>query len=75
MLGKSLPNRLLMVIAPGQNLPPGHPAEGKIMEDGAPTAYICGGALCSPPVTNAAVLAHVLQLPENSPMARPTSNA
>jgi uncharacterized protein YyaL (SSP411 family) len=75
VLGKSLPNRLLMVVEPGAALPAGHPAEGKIMEEGAPTAYVCGGSLCSPPVTNAAVLAHALQLPENSPMARPQGNA
>ena len=75
VLGKSLPNRLLIQVAPGESLPAGHPAEGKTMEDGLPTAYVCGGSLCSPPVTNAAVLSHVLQLPENSPMARPSGNA
>ena len=73
--GRSLPNRLLMVVAPGQSLPPGHPAEGKTMQEGLPTAYVCGGMVCSPPITSAAVLSHVLQLPENSPMARTAGTA
>ena len=69
--GRSLPNRLLMVGgAPGETLPPGHPAEGKTMQEGLPTVYVCGGMVCSPPITSAAILSHVLQLPENSPMAR-----
>jgi uncharacterized protein YyaL (SSP411 family) len=68
--GRSLPNRLLMIVAPGEDLPPGHPAAGKIMQEGQPTAYICGGMVCSPPVTSAAILSHVLQLPENSPLMK-----
>ncbi|HYM17581.1 MAG TPA: thioredoxin domain-containing protein [Micropepsaceae bacterium] len=74
-LGRSLPNKLLMTVAPGEVLPPGHPAEGKYMQEGQPTAYICGGSVCSPPVTSAAVLSTVLQLPENSPMNRSAGNA
>jgi uncharacterized protein YyaL (SSP411 family) len=70
VLGRSLPNRLLMIVAPGENLPQGHPAEGKVMQEGQPTAYVCGGMVCSPPITSAAILSHVLQLPENSPMAK-----
>ena len=73
--GRSVPNRLLMVVSPGQSLPPGHPAEGKTMQEGLPTAYVCGGMVCSPPITSAAVLSHVLQLPENSPMARNAGSA
>jgi uncharacterized protein YyaL (SSP411 family) len=73
--GRSVPNRLLMVVPPGQTLPPGHPAEGKTMQEGLPTAYVCGGMVCSPPITSAAVLSHVLQLPENSPMARSAGTA
>ena len=67
VLGRSLPNRLLMIVAPGESLPPGHPAEGKTMQEGLPAAYVCGGRVCSPPITSAAMLSHVLQLPENSP--------
>jgi uncharacterized protein YyaL (SSP411 family) len=73
--GRSLPNRLLLIVAPGETLPPGHPAEGKTMQEGLPTVYVCGGMVCSPPITSAAVLSHVLQLPENSPMARNVGHA
>jgi uncharacterized protein len=73
--GRSVPNRLLMVIEPGESLPPGHPAEGKFMEQGMPTAYVCGGMMCSPPVTSAAVLSHVLQFPENSPLLKVAGTA
>lgn len=75
VLGRSVPNRLLMTVAPGQELPPGHPAHGKTMQDGQPAAYICGGMSCSPPVTNPAVVSQVLKLPENSPMARSAGTA
>jgi uncharacterized protein YyaL (SSP411 family) len=73
--GRSLPNRLLLIVAPGETLPPGHPAEGKTMQEGLPTVYVCGGMVCSPPITSAAVLSHVLQLPENSPMAKNVGHA
>ena len=62
--GRSVPNRLMMVVEPGEALPQGHPAEGKFMQEGQPTAYICGGSVCSPPVTSATILSHVLQLPQ-----------
>ena len=74
-LGRSLPNRLLVVVAPGETLPPGHPAEGKIMQNGMPTVYVCGGDMCSPPVTSAAVLSQVLKLPDNSPFSRMSGTA
>jgi uncharacterized protein YyaL (SSP411 family) len=73
--GRSLPNRLLMIVPPGETLPPGHPAQGKTMQEGLPTVYVCGGMVCSPPITSAGVLSHVLQLPENSPMARTAGTA
>jgi hypothetical protein len=75
VLGRSLPNRLLMIVAPGETLPAGHPAEGKTMQEGLPTVYVCGGMVCSPPITSPSVLSHALQLPENSPMARNAGNA
>jgi len=74
-LGRSLPNRLLMVVAPGESLPMGHPAHDKVMQEGVPTVYVCGGDLCSPPVTSAAILSQVLKLPENSPFSRTAGNA
>ncbi|HXJ00180.1 MAG TPA: thioredoxin domain-containing protein [Micropepsaceae bacterium] len=75
VLGRSLPNRLLMIVPPGEALPAGHPAEGKTMQEGLPTVYVCGGMVCSPPITSPSVLSHVLQLPENSPMARNAGTA
>jgi len=74
-LGRSLPNRLMMVVAPGEALPAGHPAAEKSMQEGIPTAYVCGGDLCSPPVTSAAILSQVLKLPENSPFSRASGTA
>ena len=53
----SLPTRVLLVIAPGSVLPEGHPARGKGQEDGAATAYVCRGQVCSLPATDAAALA------------------
>lgn len=37
-------------------LPPGHPARGKGMVDGAAAAYVCRRFTCSPPVTDADLL-------------------
>ncbi|WP_029010841.1 thioredoxin domain-containing protein [Azospirillum halopraeferens] len=56
VLDRSLPNRVLMTMPPGSELPAGHPAHGKGMADGRPTAYVCAGMACSPPVTDAAAL-------------------
>ncbi len=53
----SLPNRILTRLAPGDELPAGHPAAGKSMSDGTPTAYICVGPVCSAPITDAADVA------------------
>ena len=72
-LGRSLPNSLLMSwIAPDQPLPQGHPAFGKAMENGQPTAYVCQHQTCSAPITNPVTLSQVLQLPPRPPQgARP----
>ena len=61
--GRSLPGRTLIVVEPAQELPEGHPARGKTMENGQPTAYICQQMMCSPPVTNPVALSQMLQLP------------
>ncbi len=61
--GRSFPNRLLVVVAPGEALPEGHPAHGKTMQNGLPTAYICQRNACSPPITNPVQLSQILQLP------------
>jgi uncharacterized protein YyaL (SSP411 family) len=75
ILGRCVPNRLLISVAPGDTLPPGHPAEGKIMQEGQPTAYICGAGMCTPPVTDPAVLSQILKLPDNSPFTMTRGNA
>jgi uncharacterized protein YyaL (SSP411 family) len=62
-LGRSIPNRILTVIEPGEELPVKHPAHGKTMQNGQPTAYICRGAICSSPVSNAISLSQALQMP------------
>jgi uncharacterized protein YyaL (SSP411 family) len=61
--GKALPSRLVLVVEPGEALPPGHPAEKGGMQNGVPTAYICQGANCSPPFTSAVQLSQLLTLP------------
>ena len=63
VLGRSLPNRLLMVVDPSDVLPEGHPAHGKTMENGQPTAYVCQHQNCSAPISNPVTLSQVLQLP------------
>lgn len=60
VLDRSLPNRILSVVAPGTDLPANHPAHGKGMQGGAATAYICTGMTCSPPVTGPEALADAL---------------
>lgn len=56
----SLPNRALEVIAPGVVLPEGHPARYKEQIDGAATAYVCRGTICSLPVTSVHELSETL---------------
>jgi uncharacterized protein YyaL (SSP411 family) len=85
VLGRSLPNRILTVIEPDASLPEAHPAKGKTMQNGQPTAYICQGRTCSSPVTSAVTLSQVLQLPQAArspvqnavmpPVGRRTGNA
>ena len=55
--GATLPNRVLQVVGPDDQLPDGHPANGKGMIDGAPTVYLCQGPVCSPPLTDPVTLA------------------
>jgi uncharacterized protein YyaL (SSP411 family) len=58
-----LPNRILQVVEPGEELPEGHPAYGKAgeaTEDVAPRAYVCRGMTCSLPITSAEELEKAL---------------
>jgi len=63
VLGRSLPGRTLMVVDPREAIPAGHPAAGKTMQNGQPTAYVCQRQTCSAPITNPVTLSQVLQLP------------
>jgi uncharacterized protein YyaL (SSP411 family) len=65
--GRSLPNRLMTVVASTEQLPQGHAAYGKAMENGMPTAYLCQRGTCSPPIANAVALSQMLQLPPGRP--------
>jgi uncharacterized protein YyaL (SSP411 family) len=67
VMGRSLPTRLLLVVAPDEPLPETHPAFGKKMENGQPTAYVCQHQNCSAPIANAVTLSQVLQLPPRPP--------
>ncbi len=51
------PNLVVSLHDPSRPIPEGHPAHGKTMEDGRPTAYVCRGTVCSLPVTGADELA------------------
>ncbi len=57
----SLPDLVLQIVAPGAELPDGHPARGKGQRDGKPTVYLCEGPVCSPPLTDPAALAEDLK--------------
>ncbi len=54
------PNRVLTRLAPGTALPKGHPAHGKDQVDGLPSAYVCVGPTCGPPVTRPDALIQAL---------------
>ena len=56
----SLPMLVLQRIAPDGSLPASHPATGKGMKDGQPTAYVCRGPTCSLPITAADELSQAL---------------
>ncbi|HYS46682.1 MAG TPA: hypothetical protein VEM35_09595, partial [Rhizomicrobium sp.] len=61
--GKPIPNGMIVQMEPGDPLPPGHPAAGRGMEGGQPTAYICQAGACSNPITNPGELSWTLTLP------------
>jgi hypothetical protein len=65
--GRSLPNKLLIVVPNDQALPEGHPARGKPMVNGNPTAYICQRGQVSTAINNPVALSQMLQLPPQRP--------
>ena len=60
---KPVPNAMIVQIEPGDPLPEGHPATGRGMEGGQPTAYICQQGACSNAFTSATDLGWALTLP------------
>ena len=44
--------KVMTLLSPDAALPPGHPAAGKGLVSGQPTAYVCAQATCGPPVTD-----------------------
>ncbi len=61
VLDLSLPNRILTIVDPDTRLPSGHPAAGKGPVDDRPTAYVCSGLTCGPPVTDPEALRAALE--------------
>jgi uncharacterized protein YyaL (SSP411 family) len=55
-LGRSLPDRLLQIVAPDATLPEAHPAFGKTQQGGKATAYVCRHNTCGLPITDPAAL-------------------
>lgn len=68
---KPMPNAMIVQIEPGDPLPEGHPATGKGMEGGQPTAYICQAGQISQPFTGAGDLAEALTLPQQLRQQQP----
>ena len=59
----SLPNRVVLAVAPGAKLPVDHPAHGKGLVRGKAAAYVCDGPICSLPLTEPqALLDNLAQL-------------
>jgi uncharacterized protein len=56
----SLPNRVVLAVKPGEDLPPNHPARGKGPVNGKPAAYVCDGPVCSLPLTDPQALSTAL---------------
>jgi uncharacterized protein YyaL (SSP411 family) len=81
VLGRSLPAGTMMIVDPDEKLPEGHPAFGKTMQGGVPTAYVCYRMACAEPITNPVTLSQALQMPfrisapAQQPMAAPMGQA
>jgi hypothetical protein len=60
VLHRSMPDRILVPVVPGVDLPADHPAAGKGMVGGRPTAYVCRAQTCSPPVADPGALGALL---------------
>ncbi|MEO1224825.1 MAG: thioredoxin domain-containing protein [Pseudomonadota bacterium] len=60
VLDQALPDRLMLVISPDDDLPTGHPAAGKGLVNGKPAAYICEHMTCQAPLTEPNAIAGAL---------------
>ena len=60
VFGRSLPDRLLQIVAPDAPLPEMHPAFGKTQQDRKATAYICRHHTCGMPITDPNALSAAL---------------
>ncbi|HTT98269.1 MAG TPA: thioredoxin domain-containing protein [Rhizomicrobium sp.] len=67
VLGRSLPNKLLIVVPSGDALPEGHPAKTLQLVNGNPTAYIVQRGQISQAINNPVALSQILQLPQQKP--------
>jgi uncharacterized protein YyaL (SSP411 family) len=61
-LAAPVPDAVVLTMAPDASLPDGHPAWGKGQVGGRPTAYVCPGHTCQPPVVEPAELSASLAL-------------
>jgi uncharacterized protein len=55
-----VPNRILIVLAEGQDCPEGHPAHGKTSIDNQAAAFVCINETCSLPITDPKILRGIL---------------
>jgi hypothetical protein len=60
---------ILRTLEPGQELPAAHPAAGKGLVAGRPSAYICVGPVCQAPVTEADQLDAALRVASHAAFA------
>jgi uncharacterized protein len=56
----SLPERIIQEVTPDHRFPADHPLSGKSAVNGAATAYVCRGPVCSLPITDADALRQAL---------------
>ena len=54
------PTAVVLRVTPNDTIPDTHPAAGKGMIGGVPTAYVCRGPVCGPPATDAQALRTLL---------------
>ena len=62
--GKAFPGKVLVVVEPGDTLPPNHPCADVGMQNGQPTAYVCQGATRAGPIQRPVQLSQFLTLPQ-----------